>query len=187
MGVGLHETIKENKPQVSYSCSHFRYSYELPCRFRCHINSRLTWNKNKRADHKQSAPKAKSDWKGKWITSTHRKNRHHTPTPHIHKTPWSSDSKSTVCILIPVDLHTKKTLSWPYPTKCIECQPPLRLSTPDEDNWARLHDIDRSHFKGFTRVVPLFSIVVCGELSRRSVKKNAWGRGLLGCAAIRCA
>ena len=32
--------------------------------------------------------------------------------------------------------------------------------------------IDRSHFKVFTRVVPLFSIVMCGEFSRRSVKKT---------------
>ena len=32
--------------------------------------------------------------------------------------------------------------------------------------------IDRSHFKVFTRVVPLFSVVIHGGFSRRSVKKT---------------
>ena len=32
--------------------------------------------------------------------------------------------------------------------------------------------IDRSHFKVFTRVVPIFSVVMPGEFSRRSVKKT---------------
>ena len=35
-----------------------------------------------------------------------------------------------------------------------------------------LFTIDCSHFKVFTRVVTLFSIVMCGEFSRRSVKKT---------------
>ena len=37
---------------------------------------------------------------------------------------------------------------------------------------------DRSHVKVITRVVPIFSIVMRGEFSRRCVKKTG-GRGLL--------
>ena len=38
--------------------------------------------------------------------------------------------------------------------------------------------VDRSHVKVITRVVPIFSIVMRGEFSRRRVKKTG-GRGLL--------
>ena len=50
----------------------------------------------------------------------------------------------------------------------------------------RILYIDHSHFKVFTRVVPLFSIAMRGEFSQRSLKKTAWGRGLLRCVAISC-
>ena len=39
----------------------------------------------------------------------------------------------------------------------------------------------------FTRVVPLFSIVIGGEFREPANIEEDWGRGLIGCVAIRCA
>ena len=48
------------------------------------------------------------------------------------------------------------------------------------------HYTDRSQFKVFTPVVPLFSIAMREEFSRRRGEEG-WGRGLLGCVAMHCA
>ena len=46
--------------------------------------------------------------------------------------------------------------------------------------------IDHSHLKIFTRVVPLF--LYCYAWGVQPAKREEdWGRGLLGCVAIRCA
>ena len=60
---------------------------------------------------------------------------------------------------------------WCFLNKNIKCGKQSKISV--RMNW-RSYDvfINLSHFKVFTRVVPVFSIVMHGEFSRRSVKKK---------------